>query len=552
MKKLIIYLSSIVILFNSIFLFSLNVSASDTVPSEYIARAHGTTFSSLQWTYQNLNKYFIIDNPEGIEPSILTSPQYFYTADNVTFFKVNGIDLIQLILTRGLNIIYQPEKASAFILAFFNSIKLSLEVQGVYIKGGVYDAERNFLGYALNDITGCYYEGIDLPENTPAIDIPSYQVNNIKNFYDYYSKNDYPDYINIVCPSDSIIENNIQNENYKIFFQNAKEGNKNLFSLPFQITNNSIVSVNYTGINPSFIIPSQEAIFISTDNSSYQNICQIFDLSKEDNNLLFTEVVLNFSNIGGNALKYNTYNSSNEIVNNTKINYSTQGNPTTTSTNEVISTGYKSSGSGYRLYYPYGTDITVYKNYATYQSINIDKDYEPQGFTGSNYYNYDINNDNSISTTITQIDNSTTTNSAIYDIINDDYYNNVENNNVNNESITNITNTTINNYYPTQTNPDNPSVPDKPIEDDTILNAILAALKRFFDAIGKILGTVLAGLLEVIDSVLEAIAGIMDNLSGFTEFITALFSWLPSPVPQILAAGISICILAAIFKFIRG
>lgn len=562
MKKIIIYLSSIIFLLNSILIFSINVYASETVPSEYIARAHGTSFSSLQWNYDNVKKYYIIYNPEGIEPSILTSPQYFYTADKKTFFTVNGGDLIQLILTRGLNIIFEPQKASAFILAFFNSIKNPIEVNGYYVQSGVYDANRNFLGYALNDISGCYYEGIELPENTPALDIPSYQVNNVKNFYDYYNQGQIPDYINVVCPSNETVLNKLDTSPYfdteliKEFYTNLSSQYNNLFSVPFTITNNHIDKINYVNYNPSFIV-SDSSLYISTDSTRYNNMCYYMGLTPEDNNLLFTECVAKYSNMGTNYILFKPYDVQGNALNSTTITYTLNGNQQITG-NNYLRVGRDNIHNTYKLIYPGGKDFTIYKSYQIYQNINVNQTYVPQGYTGTNYYNYDSHNDNSIKTTITQIDNSVTTNETIYDTVTDDYYNNVENNTVNNESITNITNTTINNYYPSESNsdnpsnPDNPSDPDNPIEDDSILDAILAALRRFFDVIGRIIGTVLAGLLEVIDSILESIAGIMDGLGGITEFIGSLFSWIPSPVPQILGVGISICILAAIFKFIRG
>ena len=292
-------------------MISINAYASESVSSEYIARGHGSTFSSLQWNYGNLKKYFIIDNPSGIEPSILTSPQYFYTADKKTFFKVTGTDLIQLILTRGLNVIYQPDKASAFILAFFNSIKLSIDTNGYYVQGGVYDANRNFLGYALNDIEGCYFEGIDVPSDTPALDIPSYQVNNVKNFNDYFNKDNIPDYINVVCASDTVVTNKFDNSTYdneKVieYYDYVSNQGNNVFTIPFTIVNNSISKIDYSNYVPNLSVPENDTVFISTDQTSYNNICTFMELTPEDNNLLFSECVAKYSTFSNRVLKFIT------------------------------------------------------------------------------------------------------------------------------------------------------------------------------------------------------------------------------------------------------
>lgn len=571
MKKLLIYLSSIVILLNSIFIFSLRSFAQENIPSEYIARAHGSNFQSLVWNYDNVKKYYIIDDPEGIEPSVLTSPQYFYTADHVTFFKINSTDLITLILNRGLSIVLDPDRAAALILAFFNSIKNTVSLDGYYVQSGVYDAERNFLGYALNDIDGCYYENITIPSETLAIDIPNYQTYNVKNFYDYYTQTEYPDFIKVYPPSDTYIKNQRltiltqYNANVETFIKENWDslvtGLTDFYNIKADQSSAYYRSIYFKNIpDGSYYIYSYDSTF-----ARWNQFCNFYGLDKNNYDLLFSEMLgKNVTN--GTSMTFKAYLNGEPVTEFISRDVNHTGSTTntiTTSTNTTNSfeIGKHQSSSGNQKI-QYGKDYTIYKSVDAYNSVNVTKDYTPTDIVGTNYYNYNVNNDNSIHTTITEIDNSQTVNQTIYEDNSSIVVDNVgSDGDIDQEQIVIDIDIAIEQNYPTNNNPSdpdnpsdpvNPSDPDNPLEDDTILDAILAALRRFFEIIGRILGTILAGLLEVIDSVLEAIAGVMESLGGVTEFIGSLFSWIPEPVPQILGLGISICILAAIFKFIRG
>ena len=53
-------------------------------------------------------------------------------------------------------------------------------------------------------------------------------------------------------------------------------------------------------------------------------------------------------------------------------------------------------------------------------------------------------------------------------------------------------------------------------------------------------------------SVLEAITTLMGSITNLSDFFASILDWLPEPIPQVLGVGVSICILAAVIKFIRG
>ena len=573
LKNFLIYLSIFCIVTVSIFSISSKTVYAE-VPDSMKAIPHNSSWGSYDFSYTFHKKYWTIQDPTGIPTSLVSSPNYFYKdSSNDTFIVINGADLIQLVLTRGLSIVLNPEIAPAVIQAFFNAIgppKTDI-TYGLFVQGGVYDGQNNFLGYALNDISNCYYEGAQLPADT-LLRIPSQTTNNVKNFYDYYNKTNYPDYINVIPPSKEFINNNIIfndfNPNGNTRSNIVKYFKENIDRLLSDNTYCFIFNSNMNTIQFNKI-PDNSYFIQKTTGSNWDNLCNYFELTDANTELLFTEMYLRPQLPNYCYVAYEVYNNDSKITEFNSINLS-YDNPNVTETNGTrtintfnlghsniipASTGGQSWGS-YVNSICIGDNYTIYKDLATYNSINVTKDYKPDVLTGSNYYNYNVNEDNSINTTIGQIDNSENNNTTIYNEGDDIIINNTTDGTVNPGQVIIDIDITIDNTYPDYVvNPDNPSNPENPSDPedpDTILDAILDALKKFFGIIGKLLGTVLAGILEVIDALLESIAGIMDNLTGVTDFIGALFSWLPTPVPQILGVGISICILAAIIKFIRG
>lgn len=187
----------------------LSINSYAVVPDTMKAISHQGSWGTYAFDYSFHYKYWTIQDATGINTGSLSAPHYFYTDDNVTFFDINGADLIQIVLTRGIGIILNPDNAPALIQAFFAAITQHDTTDNLFVQGGVYDAQHNFLGYALNDITGCYYEGITLPGTQPAIDVPSETTNNVKNFYDYYTGDIPVDFFTFYPPSKEFIYNHL-------------------------------------------------------------------------------------------------------------------------------------------------------------------------------------------------------------------------------------------------------------------------------------------------------------------------------------------------------
>ena len=538
------------------------------VPATQKAVAHNTTWGSLDWNYTFHRKYYTIEDATGIPTSLITAPYYFYTNDNVTFFAITGGDLIQTVLTNGLQLVLNPSKVSALTSAFFNAIKGPDLDYGKYAEGGLYDSNDNFLGYCLNDISGCYYYTI-LDQNSPNVTVPSDTVNNVFNFYKYYNSENptYPDYITVLAPSNSLILNryaDISNNqplqaNISTRLNYATSNHQNLTNLTYNVNTRAGMPTDFFTFGDTYeYIPLDNVHYIGTNwgDQQFYNFCEYFDLDKTHTEFLTTEFLTLEPYYDGFVYAH-IYDSNNQRISSAMRYSLIDGTQTSNKGNLFTGIGFigtYNAGTGHYANFLAGQDYTIYKDQSTYESICINHNYSPDGFYGSIYNTFNTNNDNSFTCTINQIDNSTTINQTIYNDFTNDFPDYVDGSTVNNTDISNEITIEIEILFPTP-NPDPTPDPDPdpdPDDPDSILDAILAALRRFFEIFGRLLGTVLAGLLEVIDTLLESIAGIMENLTGVTDFISALFSWIPSPVPEILGVGISICILAAIIKFIRG
>lgn len=572
LKNIIVCLSIVTIV--TVVIFSTRpIKVYAEVPDSQKAVGHASTWGSYDFNYSFHRKYWTIQDATGIPTSPTSGPYYFYTSDGVSFFAVNGFDLIQLVITRGVGIIYKENKADAIIQAFFNSITRNDTVNQLYRQGGLYDSNDNYLGYCLNDISGCYYEGNG---NATNVTVPSETVNNVYNFIQYYQAEDtsnIPDFITVNTPASGFLFNNLSAQQGDL--TTVKSNLETLLSVNQNILELRLVpNSNNTGVQQMYVTNTAAKLnnFYCIQNSSssyWNNFCKEYELTIEDNELLFGEFYQHM-NVGSQKyIKYTIYdngtNSAKQYLSSYPLDTVDFNGSQSTNVSQGVYLGKYSSS-----YYvgPFlGENYTIYKDRDTFEGINVDKDYEPPSYNSTIYNNYNVNNNNSFTATIEQITNSTTVNGDIYEDCTQNFYENTENNNIDQTTITENTTVIININYPGGNPGPGPgpdpggddngggsggSSDDDDDDDSGVLAEILRAILRFFNAIGDILGTILAGLLNMIDAVLEAVAGIIDSMSGVVDLFTALFAWIPEPVPQVLGLGLSICILAAVISFIRG
>ena len=541
MKKILSIILVTCLIISMLPIFSIKSQAD--VPSTQKVTAHSDSWGNYDFTYSMHSKYYKIQDATGIPQSTLLNPQYFYTNDNVTFNSVSGTDLFMLILNRGIGLILDPDNISTYINAFYNAIGPNHldNTNSKYVQGGLYDSHDNFLGYCLDDITGCYWEYLQTDNYT----VPKEQIDNVNNFIDYYDSTKYPDFItyyplsntyllnhtNMGQTSKDNITNNLANADISFF----------VFKSPSDTYFNFTSAV--TGQNYSYFYSDSgvdHAIFRSGD---WNLMCNKFGLIN-NNEMLGSEIYSITANDYVNKYIFvDLYDSNNNQITNFKKYDFGNDAISNVSVNDIYFGLYVN-----RLITFFNVDkITIYKTQNILDSLN-NQTYYPSSYITDSY-----NNENTdLSTSITQTLNSVRYNNSIYNDSNDNYYNYYENNNYDSSSnITNVTNITNNYYSGNNDNPDNPDNPDDP-DDNKTLDAILAAILRFFNAIGDIIGTVLAGLVNMISAVLESIAELTSDITNLSDVFSSLLAWLPDPVPQVIGIGLSLVIIAGVIKFIRG
>lgn len=581
-KNIVICLSIISVL--TIFLVSHPVKVYATVPSSQLVNKNDGAWGGYAFDYSLQGKYFTIQDATGIPTSTYLNAQYFYTSDNITFYALSGKDLYTAILNRGIGLIVSSSYLNLLYNSFMSTVGAVTDTtNGRYLQGALYDSNNVFLGYCVNDISGCYYNQ-PLPADTPAVDVPSELTNDVYNHYQYYTADKYPDYLTIYPPSYEFIKSKtfrywtmndnaqtIYNEQLQLSFNDITSSN-NLSSFQYYINSNNqkIFYLTTYQFNADHYIYYSPNVNDHSSPTEWNNLCEALNLDHNSNELLFSDF-FDSDLSDNNFIYYKAYDSSNNLISNNityyHYNYINQQFllDNTGSSGVDLRLGkpfLKSGGSniGYGYEIMAGNSFTIYKNNNIYSNI-INQSYNQESFNSESYNNYDSNNDNSFNTTYNNIDNSINNNSTIYNELTDNYYDYVQNSTVNTQEITNNTTNIINNYYGDNSGgsgeggeggggSDNPS--DDDINDDNILSALLTAIRHFFHTIGVLLGTILTGIVDILDSILTAIAGVMENLTGVTDFISALFGWIPSPVPEVLGLAISITILFALIKFIRG
>lgn len=107
-------------------------------------------------------------------------------------------------------------------------------------------------------------------------------------------------------------------------------------------------------------------------------------------------------------------------------------------------------------------------------------------------------------------------------------------------------------------NPDNPATPsdpDNPGDDDG--TGLLETIGKFLGSLVKGLSALVAPLIEGISSLVEsitnAISSITSLLSGsFADFLASAFRFIPKDIVNVVALGVSLIVLATVFKILKG
>lgn len=567
-KKFSLVIFLVTCLITNLFVFRLK-SFADVAP-EYKAVKHNAVFTSTDIPFSGQGAYYTITNVSGLTPCSASYPNFIYTNDNVTFGVISASDVIANIANRGLGILLQS--ASTFINAYFNYVKgiwNCVEVNGqTFIQDGLYDANHNFYGYALNDISGCYFNGV----NPPDITVPNNTVNNVHNYLIYNAESyiDPAPYIRVICPSYDVFISNYDDTTTPDFSEifNGRPFFDSWWYYPAGVSYNSFGSSGFRAANSS----CYGAYYwdSSIRYTKWNQLCYKLELFGQQNLLDYTtlfdynvqndeQVYIPYLVIGLNGLN-------GDPISGTNYTFTYSNGEYSTSASDISNINYISSSPisnilGYRgkisnnTVTVQGVPIVNSGTFDIYMNGTVlDGTYKPEkSIVNNEFYNFSVSNDNSYVTTTQIVSQSQTYNNESFSNVQNSYSEYIDNGTINYNNVSQVVNENIVNYYgstndPTYDPDPEPDNPDNPLDWSDLIELI----KELLEAIGAVIVGIFEGLISMITQVLQAIANIISNLGGFTDFLSALFGFLPSPVPEVLAAGFSLCVLCAVIKFLRG
>lgn len=539
MNKLKIIISYILI----VLLFPIKVYASSGSLDGF--ELNGTYLEQYQaYTYNN-----------GDDNALPTGFKYYYKLTDGKVIYMERSEVVANILNSKVGVVLSPSRLLQFIGDYNSQIvgrnpNYYNELKPV-LKGGA------LVGVALNGLTGGL---IDTSGTNKNVSIPSTEVNNVYNYYQYWSENEglySPDYVILNGTTKSqmiggltgsqieVCTNAINTASEPIFINGYDKGgtteisfstNIDNFRCIYMRPNVTIVCPTLSNMAASFGLSAQNYTLSWNDyktKSAAGYICKLYDKTSKQQ-VAWSATSYRY----GNTTVVNTENYQNDVF-------------------------LFSCGSSYLT--AFTGMITIYKSIDVIQQITNNV-YQAPEYKTNNNTNFNVNNDNTYNTTTNQINNSTQDNDNIYNTAN------TENNTIITEQITNTNNTTtnidqsqiitntttiVNNYYQNNygsggndnpDNPDNPSGGGGGLEDDSILDALLAAILKLLRAIGKIIATILTGIIDIITEVLTAITNITTSFTSIIEFIGSIFGFLPAECIAVLTLGLTISVLIALIK----
>lgn len=499
----------------------------------------------------NAFREILVDNVVGYtcdDSNLPSSGDYYFglTSSGNVWYTTMG-KAIPLILNRGLGVSLNPLNLVNFISDY-----VTYGIQDNPITKPVYNGSTR-VGWALADLIGKTLVGSTGTGET--VDIPSTEVNNVYNYYnEWYDDNGYdlPDYVNLESRAPAFYTNKLDNASQQtsgtLAFLNSNEFTilcmtYNSSNLTYRVATRS--GSNYTAI-PFNKIALVNNLYTGT-SQNYTNFVNAYGLTSENNNVPFTSMML--SNV---SLEVTTRNidelATSAYPPRVTINY--DGTYSNGGGGTVIPLGGYTNLPCSELTY-----ITVYRDMTIFNQF-VNKTYAPVSFNTQQWYDYDENSDNSISTSTTEIDNSTTTNETIYNESAESFSEYYEENNYHIDNSITISNTTeiVNNYYGSDNGGDDNGGGSGGGSDDsdgTILDILLNAILDFFKGIAKIITAILTGIFELFNSILETIANITTSFDGITALFSAIFGWLPDPIINLMVLGLGLALLAAFITWFR-
>ena len=495
---------------------------------------------------QSNNEFYetIIDNSVVYTSDDTNLPSsgnyYFGVTSNGNVWYVSMSKAIPMIMNKVIGVTLKPEVLINFISDYLEFGLINSAFKPVY-------NGNTKIGIAFEDLTGKTLLGSSENNQTNMV-IPSSESNNVYNYYiEWYEDGGYslPDWISIETRANSFYLNKLDNTSvYKQAASNFLSSSDYTTCAMTYNSNNLTYSCEGKCVTENL----DELFFIATNTYQFD----YYNLTQEHNTINFTDMLLSSSKI--ETQMYLNTNLTTTIKSH-RVRLNTDG--TYTVVEDTSNTDRYYYFGGYTRVpccdIPY---ITVYRSRDIVNQF-VNHTYAPVSFNSEQYYNYNTENDNSTVTSISETDNSTTNNETIYNESAEsfeEYY--TENNyHIDNSVTINNTTTIIQNIYGEDDNggDDNGggSGGGGDDSDGSLLDRLLNAIIDFFKNIGKIIGALLAGLFELLNSILDAIANINNSFAGIKNFLSSIFSWFPADIVTLMVLGLGLALLASFITWFK-
>ena len=469
---------------------------------------------------------------------------YFGITSNGDVWYTTMARAIPLILNRGLGLALNPSKVVDFITDYITYGIINDPIAKPVMNG------NTRVGWALADLTGKKLVG-STSTGESAI-IPTSEVNNVYNYYnEWYTDEGYdvPDYINLETRNKTFFDNKFNRDDSKY---NAAKSlfDSGLFTMSFMKYTSNTMTYSFSGLSYQYYIDCvlDDTVTIASAENAFSSYCDRLNVKSTNSNVPFVSQMLN-----GSGIPYYFYDKTdiNTIltVKGAVLNNDGTYRLINANSNEVYGGQVNSLICCDYDYW------TIYKSKTIFNQF-VNKTYAPVSFYTQQWYDYNENNDNSISTSTEEIDNSTTTNETIYNESAESFSEYYEENNYHIDNSITISNTTeiINNYYGDNNGGDDNGGGSGGGSDDSdgsILDKLLDAIVGFFKAVGQIIVALLTGLFELFSIVLNALADINNSFAAIKNFLASIFSWFPETLVSLMVLGLGLALLASFITWFK-
>ena len=317
--------------------------------------SHSARWEGYPFEFTLGGKYYTIQDPQGIPTSTYQNPNFFYTHDNVKFDFISGIDIYTYILNKNLGIVLKDTVLATIYNSWTTLINV-LDSNDEYLQGGLYDGSGNFLGYCLNDISGCYF----VQNSTDGIDYNQDMPNNIWFHLKYWQEMnpEYPNYFTFKPISNSGIISNFSNalswdQSLVDFFNNTMSEYD--LGLPLIYTTDGYLFSN-NNTETFFAYKNVQYLLNISNETTWNNVCKQYDLNIDNTELTYTKFISKFSN-SGYYIDYNVIdNQNNNITSYYSIDMKNKV------VNNVTSGGTRRFGISFLNYMVFNKPITIFKS----------------------------------------------------------------------------------------------------------------------------------------------------------------------------------------------